>query len=52
MAPHNATDAFATHDPMTRNLLRADALLERPEADGGVVSGRDGLAPVLADAKR
>ena len=36
---------------MGGDLLCADALVKGPEADGGVVAGRNGFAPVFADSE-
>ena len=52
LAPNNAADALAAHNAMTRNHLRADALLEAPEANASVVTGGDSFAAVLADRQR
>jgi hypothetical protein len=49
--PNNATNAFATHDAMTGKLLHADALFEVPEADAGIMTGRDCFAAVFAEGK-
>ena len=38
LAPHNTAHAFAAHDAVRGDFLRADALVERPEADGCVVA--------------
>lgn len=51
-APANVADAFAPHGTVRHDVLRADALLERPEAYACVVAGRDGFAAVLGEAER
>lgn len=51
LAPHDAAHAFATHDAGRRDLLRANAFVERPEADRSVVAGRYGFAAIFADRK-
>lgn len=48
LAPDYAADAFAAHDAMRGDLLCTDALVERPESDGGVVACRDGFTAVFA----
>lgn len=52
LTPADAAHALATHGAVADNVLGADALLERPEADAGVMAGGDGLAPVLGQAER
>lgn len=51
LAPRNVADAFAAHGPVADEVLRADALLERPDADAGVVAGGHGLAAVLGEGE-
>lgn len=38
LAPHDRARALAPHNAVGRDLLRAAALLERPEPQGGVVA--------------
>jgi len=51
LTPYDAADAFAAHDPVRGNFLRADALVKGPEADGGIVAGRNGFAAILAEGE-
>ena len=51
LAPHDAAHALAAHDAVCRNFLCADALVERPEADRGIVPCGDGFAAVFADGE-
>lgn len=46
LAPHYRARALASHDAVRGDLLRAAALLKRPEPQGGVVTSRDELAAV------
>lgn len=48
LAPDHAADALTTHDSVSGDLLRADALVERPETNRGVMPGGHGFATVLA----
>jgi hypothetical protein len=51
LTPHNAAHAFAAHDAVRGDFLRADALVERPEADGSVVTGGHGFSSVFAEGE-
>lgn len=46
LAPHHRARALAPHNAVRRDLLRAAALLERPEPQRGVVARRHELAAV------
>ena len=48
LAPDHAADSFAAHDAVGGDFLRADALVEGPESDRGVVACRHGFAAVFA----
>ena len=52
LTPDDAAYAFAAHDAMCRDLLGTDTLVEGPEADGGIVTGRDCLTAVFAERER
>lgn len=52
LAPDDAADALAAHGPVAGDFLGAAALLQRPEAQGGVVAGRDEFAPVRGQRER
>lgn len=51
LAPDNAAYAFAAHNAVGCDFLRADALLEGPEADRGVVTSRYGFTAVFAEGE-
>lgn len=44
LAPDDGANAFAAHVPMANDFLRAGALFQRPDAQAGVVPGRDEFA--------
>lgn len=46
LAPHDGANALAAHEAMAGEFLHAGALLERPEAQTGVVAGGDEFAAV------
>jgi hypothetical protein len=52
LTPDYAADSFAAHDAVGGDFLRADALVERPEPDRGVVACRYGFATVFAKGER
>lgn len=49
LAPDDAAHALTTHDTGRCDLLCADALVERPEPDRGVVACGDGFTAIFAD---
>lgn len=49
LAPLNIAHALTAHRAMRHDFLRANALLQRPEADAGVVAGRHGFAAVFGE---
>lgn len=51
LTPADAAHAFASHGPVGHDVLRADAFLQAPETDRGVVAGGDGFAAVLREAE-
>lgn len=51
LAPDNTADALTTHNAMCGDFLGADALVEGPEAYGGVVTGRYGFATIFTDGE-
>lgn len=51
LTPHHAADTFATHDAVRGDLLRANAFVQRPETDRGVVTRRDGFMSVFAEGQ-
>ena len=51
LTPHHAADTLATHDAVRGDLLRANAFVERPETDRGVVTRRDGFTSVFAEGQ-
>ena len=51
VAPHHGADAFAAHDAMAADLLRACAFLEGPDPEAGVVAGRDEFAAVRGEGE-
>ena len=51
LGPDDGADALAAHDAVGGDFLGAGALLEGPEAEGGVVAGGDELAAVGAQGE-
>lgn len=46
LAPNAGTNAFAAHDAVARDLLRAGAFFQAPEAQGSIVAGAHQLLAV------
>jgi hypothetical protein len=51
LTPHHATNTFAPHGSVRRDVLRALSLLKRPESDRCIVSSRDRLSTVLGQGQ-
>lgn len=51
LTPRDAADAFTSHGSVGDDVLSADAFLQAPETDRGVVAGGDGFAAVLREAE-
>ena len=49
LAPHDAAHALAAHRPVRHDVLRADALVQRPESDRGVVACGHGFPAVVGE---
>lgn len=47
LTPNNAADTLAAHGSVRIDVLGADTLVQGPEADRGVMTGGNGLAPIL-----
>lgn len=48
LTPDDGTDTLAAHDAVGGDFLGARPLLERPEAKGGIVAGRNEFSAVRA----
>lgn len=46
LTPHNGAYTFTPHYTMARYHLRADPFLKVPEADRGIMAGRNGFPSV------